>query len=84
VLSGYWITPVIGFVQPGFALRLDEREVQATFEVPLSHILDQANHRSRERHIGETAVQVYDIPFGDHNIWGATAGILMALYRMLR
>jgi hypothetical protein len=29
-------------------------------------------------------VQVYDIPFGEHNIWGATAGILMALYRLLR
>lgn len=84
VLSGYWITPVIGFVQPGFALELDEREVQATFEVPLAHILDPANHRSRERRIGETAVQVYDIPFGDHNIWGATAGMLMALYRLLR
>lgn len=84
VLSGYWITPVIGFVQPGFALKLDEREVEATFEVPLTHILDQANHRSRERHIGGTAVQVYDIPFGDRNIWGATAGILMALYRLLR
>lgn len=84
VLTGYWITPVIGFVQPGFALALDAREVDSTFEVPLTHILDAANHRSRERRIGETAVQVYDIPFGDRNIWGVTAGILMALYRLLR
>lgn len=84
VLSGYWITPVIGFVQPGFALALDAREVDSTFEVPLTHILDAANHRSRERRIGETAVQVYDIPFGDRNIWGVTAGILMGMYRLLR
>lgn len=84
VLSGYWITPVIGFVRPGFALKLDQREVNATFEVPLLHILDQANHRSRARQLGSTTVQVYDIPFGEHNIWGATAGILMALYRLLR
>ena len=23
VLSGFWVTPVVGFVQPGFALKLD-------------------------------------------------------------
>jgi len=84
VLSGYWITPVVAFVRPGFVLRLDEREVAATFEVPLSHILNPANHRSRERKVGDVSVQVYDIPFGEYNIWGATAGILMSLYRALQ
>lgn len=83
VLTGFWITPVVGFVQPGFDLKLDEREVAGTFEVPLAHILDLTNHRARERVIGETSVQVYDIPFEEHNIWGATAGILMSLYRMV-
>jgi hypothetical protein len=48
------------------------------------HILDQANHRSRARQFGDTTVQVYDIPYGEHNIWGATAGMLMSLYRLLR
>lgn len=84
VISGYWVTPVIGFVRPGFELKLDEREVQATFEVPLLHILDPTNHRARPRQLGNITVQVYDIPYGDRNIWGATAGILMALYRLLR
>ena len=84
VLTGYWITPVIGFVRPGFELKLDQREVAATFEVPLIHILDRANHRSRARELGGTTVQVYDIPFGEHNIWGATAGMLMTLYRLLK
>ena len=83
VLTGFWITPVVGFVQPGFKLKLDSREVESTFEVPLDHILDLTNHQSRQRMIGETAVEVYDIPFGEHNIWGATAGILIALYRLL-
>lgn len=83
IISGFWVTPVVGFVQPGFDLHLDRREVDATFEVPLLHILDQANHRSRERRIGDASVQVYDIPFGEHHIWGATAGMLMALFRLL-
>jgi 8-oxo-dGTP pyrophosphatase MutT (NUDIX family) len=84
VLSGYWVTPVVAFVQPGFELRLDGREVAAAFEIPLLHILDQANHRSRERTLGDISVQVFDIPYRDHNVWGATAGMLMALYRLLR
>lgn len=84
VMTGFWVTPVVGFVRPGFELRLDPREVDSTFEVPLAHILDAANHHSRERLIGDTPLQVYDIPFGTHNIWGATAGMLMALYRLLR
>ena len=83
VLTGFWITPVVAFVQPGFELKLDQREVASTFEVPLTHLFDVANHQSRQRMIGNTAVQVHDIPFGEHNIWGATAGILMSLYRLI-
>lgn len=83
VLSGYWVTPVVGFVQPGFKLTLDRSEVEATFEVPLLHILDAANHQARERMLGTTKVRVYDIPYGERHIWGATAGMLMSLHKLL-
>ncbi|HKU15326.1 MAG TPA: CoA pyrophosphatase [Steroidobacteraceae bacterium] len=84
VLSGFWVTPVVGFVQPGFALQLDRSEVEATFEVPLLHVLDTANHQSRERMLGMAKVRVYDIPYGEHRIWGATAGMLISLYKLLQ
>jgi len=84
VLSGYLVTPVVAFVQPGFELRLDRHEVEFAFEVPLHHILDPINHRSRTRELGAVTVQVYDIPYENHNIWGATAGMLTALYKLLR
>jgi len=84
VLSGFWVTPVVGFVQPGFALALDRSEVDATFEVPLLHILDPANHKARERMLGTTQVRVYDIPYCEYHIWGATAGMLMSLYKLLK
>jgi 8-oxo-dGTP pyrophosphatase MutT (NUDIX family) len=83
VLTGFWVTPVVGFVQPGFGLELDRSEVESTFEVPLLHILDAANHKSRERSLGSAKVLVYDIPYGEHHIWGATAGMLLSLYRLL-
>lgn len=84
VLTGFCITPVVGFVRPGFSLELNSSEVDSVFEMPLLHLLDEANHSSRQRDIGGERVPVYDIPFGNHRIWGATAGILMALYRLLK
>jgi 8-oxo-dGTP pyrophosphatase MutT (NUDIX family) len=84
VLTGFWVTPVVAFVQPGFELRLDRREVETTFEVPLAYILDAKNHHWRERPIGgNTSVRVYDIPYGSHHVWGATAGMLVSLYRLV-
>jgi 8-oxo-dGTP pyrophosphatase MutT (NUDIX family) len=84
VLSGYWVTPVVAFLRPGFQMHLDRREVESAFEVPLTHILDPLNHRARARELGAVTVQVYDIPYEHHNIWGATAGMLMSLYRILK
>jgi 8-oxo-dGTP pyrophosphatase MutT (NUDIX family) len=83
VISGYRVTPVVGFVTPGFELTLDAREVVGAFEVPLTHVLNPANHGLRERSAGTETFQVYDIPYGEHRIWGATAGILMTLHHML-
>lgn len=83
VLSGFWVTPVVGFVKPGFQLQLDRREVDAAFEVPLPYLLDAKNHRARQRRMGDVTVQVHDIPYGPHHIWGATAGMLLALYRLV-
>lgn len=84
VVSGYWVTPVVGFVKPNFTLSLDETEVESTFEVPLAHVLDPANYYTRERVVGTATVQMYDIPFGPYRIWGATAAMLVELYRVLR
>ncbi|HSN72263.1 MAG TPA: CoA pyrophosphatase [Steroidobacteraceae bacterium] len=83
VISGYRVTPVVAFVTPGFDLQLDRREVEATFEMPLRHALDEANHQARERKLGNLTLTVYDIPYGAHKVWGATAGMLMTFYRLL-
>jgi 8-oxo-dGTP pyrophosphatase MutT (NUDIX family) len=86
LVSGFRITPVVGFVRPGFELLLDAGEVQDTFEVPLSFVFDPANHRMRRRRFGfgETELELSDIPYGDRNIWGATAGMLLTLYNLLQ
>lgn len=83
LLSGFRVTPVVAFVRPGFELALDLQEVEDTFEVPLSHVFTPANHRSRRRRLGAVHdMEVWDIQYEGHNIWGATAGMLLNLYRL--
>ena len=82
--TGFRIHPVVGWVDPPERFRLDPFEVAELFEVPLAFVLDPANHRrdSYERN-GKTR-QFYVLPYEGRYIWGATAGILVGLSRILR
>ena len=84
VITGFLVTPVVGFVNPQYQLRIAREEVHDVFEVPLDFILDPSNHKPRRRQLGELTIDVHDIPYGERNIWGATAGMLMTLRRMLQ
>jgi len=84
IVSGYRITPVVGFIKPGFHLQIDPAEVAGVFEMPLRHLLDERNHVRRRRRFRGTEMELTDVPFGPHQIWGATAGMLLTLYRVLR
>jgi len=84
VITGFRVTPVVGFVNPEYQLRIAQAEVHDVFEVPLDFILDAANHKPRQRQLGDLTFEVHDIPYGDRNIWGATAGMLMTFRRMLQ
>ena len=80
-VTGYLITPVVGFVRPGFTLTIDEFEVADAFEVPLEFLLNPENQQihMRERHGRERRYYVFE--YENRYIWGATAGMLMNLYR---
>jgi 8-oxo-dGTP pyrophosphatase MutT (NUDIX family) len=84
VISGFRVTPVVAMVRPGFKLLLDAQEVADTFEVPLSFVLDPRNHRPRVHRFraADAEARMFDIPYGNRNIWGATAGMLVTLYRV--
>ncbi|GHU28329.1 hypothetical protein AGMMS50256_10290 [Betaproteobacteria bacterium] len=81
--TGYRITPVVGFLTPPFELRPDPSEVAEIFEVPLSFLLNPANHQRHSReYMGKTR-HFFAIPYGRHFIWGATAGIIVSLARAM-
>ena len=81
--TGFRVTPVIGLIQPPLEVLPDAREVDEVFEVPLAFVLDPANHRRESRQIGARLATYYVIEHQGRIIWGATAGMLVNLYRQL-
>jgi 8-oxo-dGTP pyrophosphatase MutT (NUDIX family) len=83
-VSGYSVTPVVGLVQAQAEYVLDEFEVADIFEVPLSFVLDPANHQVRLWQSEQGGRRFYSMPYEDRFIWGATAGMLRNLYHLLK
>ena len=81
--SGFRVMPVLGVVKPGFLLTLNEDEVDDAFEVPLSFLMDPANHKRESRVWNGRERFFYEMPYGDRYIWGLTAGIIHTLYERL-
>jgi 8-oxo-dGTP pyrophosphatase MutT (NUDIX family) len=82
-VTGYRVTPVVGLVSSPFELRPDTFEVAEIFEVPLAIFLDPVNHQSNCVVAEGVERRYYAMPYGSYYIWGATAGMLMNLYRFL-
>lgn len=82
--TGYLITPVVGFIRPGFTLTPNPDEVADIFETPFGFLMNPANHEEHERQgpDGQTR-RFYAMTHEDRFIWGATAGMLRALYARL-
>jgi 8-oxo-dGTP pyrophosphatase MutT (NUDIX family) len=81
--TGFQVTPVVGVLTPPLDLVPDPREVEEVFEVPLAFLLDPANHLRQNREINGRTVGYYEMRFGPRVIWGATAGMIVNLYRQL-
>jgi 8-oxo-dGTP pyrophosphatase MutT (NUDIX family) len=81
--TGFQISPVVGFVRPGFDLVLDRREVLEVFEVPLAFLMEEANHQKHAREWRGRQRSYYAMPYEERYIWGATAGMLKNMHQRL-
>ncbi|MCA1242308.1 CoA pyrophosphatase [Stappia stellulata] len=78
--SGYRVAPVVALVDPAARLTPDPGEVAEVFEVPLSFLMDEANHLRQSRMLAGKPRYFYAMPYRERYIWGVTAGILRLLY----
>lgn len=83
IRTGFRITPLVGLLRPGFALLPDSTEVAEVFELPLAFALNAANYRVRSGIARGVEVDTWELPYGERQIWGATAGILANLRELL-
>ena len=81
--SGFRITPVVAWVEPPFDLTLDAFEVASAFEAPLAHFIDPARYQRREYRFRGRHRHYMAIPYEGRYIWGATAGMLYSLARIM-
>ena len=85
--TSFVVTPVVALVEPGFSLTPNPEEVAGIFEVPLVYLMNPANHRLHRHEFAGVQREWFSMPYHDggqeHFIWGATAGMLRNLYRLL-
>jgi len=74
--TGYRIIPVVGLVEPSFALTLNPNEVNDVFEAPLEFLMNIENHKRHRWEREGVMRESWALHFGERMIWGVTAGIL--------
>lgn len=82
-ITGFLVTPVVGLVQSGLQLKLDDFEVAEVFEVPLNFILRSDQPVRREEYFQGRLSQYYVFDYPERYIWGATAAMLVNLRECL-
>ena len=80
---GFRILPTLARIRPGFDLAINANEVDDVFEVPLAFLMDPINHKLGHKEFRGMQRSFYEMPFEQHYIWGATAGMLRAMYERI-
>ncbi|AXQ29188.1 CoA pyrophosphatase [Solimonas sp. K1W22B-7] len=75
-MTRYLVTPVVGIVSGEPPIHPCEDEVAEIFEVPLDYVLDLKNFERKLLSNEGLNVPFFEVNWGRHRIWGATAGML--------
>lgn len=82
-ITGFAVTPVVGLIPAGVEPKADHKEVELTFEVPLSFLLQPANRRVVERDLHGKIFPMIEFHYAGHRIWGATAMMILQLIKVI-
>lgn len=82
-ITGFHVFPVVARVSAAFRSCIDPSEVAEAFEVPLAHLLAPGQLRSHELDFQGRRRQIWEVCYGPHRIWGATAAMLLNFQQRL-
>jgi 8-oxo-dGTP pyrophosphatase MutT (NUDIX family) len=83
-VTGYAVTPIVGFVDGSVPLVIDTTEVEYAFEVPLSFLTESANHRMVTREWQGLSFSMVEFHYEGQRIWGATAQMLLRFINIIK
>ena len=85
--TAFSITPVVALIDPHHEINFNTNEVAHVFEVPMSFLMNPANHRRHRLELDGQFREWYSMPYHDgkkeHFIWGATASMIRNFYAFL-
>ena len=82
-ISAFQVTLIVAEVIGDFTPLLQTEEVVSLIRVPLSFLMDKANHEFVTIEFNDEKIRVSEINFEGNRIWGATAGMIVHLYETL-
>ncbi len=82
-VTGFEVIPIVGVVPPDLALTPHDAEVAELFEVPLSFVLEPANHVEQALEWQGRERRYFEIVWQERRIWGATAAMIVNISRRL-
>lgn len=82
-VSGFWVTPVVAWLDSGYHARPDPNEVAHVFEVPLDFFRAAGNLHQLHLSFRGRPREVFEFTHASERIWGATAAMLLNLVRRL-
>ena len=82
-VSRYRVTPIVGVVSPHARFIPHPTEVESVFELPAKVLLNPACYERRWVRRAGVRAKSYFVQYQDRLVWGATAGMLLSMARML-
>ena len=82
-ITGFKVTPTIGWIEGDWEAVADPSEVSEVFEVPLVQLMNLENFHLQIRAWKGINRSYYSVPYGPYYIWGATAGILRGFCKQM-
>ncbi len=79
-ITGFAVTPVVGFVATDAVFKIDPVEVAELIEVPIIDMMKSENHEFVTETGEAFCYQYHKYKVGGRLVWGATAGILHGLF----
>jgi len=83
-VTGFRVLPLVARIAEGYRLSPEPCEVDEVFQAPLHWLLDPENLVRQSAEFGGIRRKYWQVRYGQHRIWGATAAMLVNLRDRMR